>query len=174
MRAGGRYVGWQGGTALAAALGLSSVSLSEPQASSPGALISINSPHPHSYALWEDYDAQMSAGGAAVIASFPDHPFVSGYATKANTLAGSAIEAVDRVGDGSVTVFSLEPNYRGYTDSTTRLLRDAIIATPGAAARPRAAVGRGPGDAAVRAHVRAARRARRWPGGTSPSASGGS
>ncbi len=150
VRNGGRYVGWQGGTALASALGLSSVGLSDPQAQSPGALLSINSPYPHSYALWEDYDAQMSANGAAVVASFPDHPFVSGFARKADTLSGSAIEAVDRVGDGSVTVFSLEPNFRAYTDSTTKLLWQAMLATPAAAAAAAPQVVRGENPSALR------------------------
>ena len=127
-------MGWQGGTALATSLGLSSATLTDAEASSPGALLSINSPYPHNYALWEDYDGQLSANGAAVVASFPDHPFVSGYAEKPDTLAGSAIEAVDRVGDGSVTVFSVEPNFRAYTDGTTKLLRDAMLATPTAPA----------------------------------------
>lgn len=130
VRAGGRYVGWQGGTGLAADLGLSSVSVTEARASSPGALLSINSPYPHNYALWEDYDGQMAANGAAVVASFPAQPFTSGYIEKPNTLAGSAIEAVNRVGSGSVTVFSLEPNLRAYTDGTAKLLLDAIYATP--------------------------------------------
>ena len=130
VAAGGRYVGWEGGTALAADLGLSSVTLTEARAVSPGALIAMNAPYPDTYALWSDYDAQMGANGAAVVASFPAKPFVSGYAEKANTLAGSAVEAVNRVGTGSVTVFSIEPNQRGYTDGTARLLLDALLGTP--------------------------------------------
>lgn len=132
---GGRLIAWQGGTALAVALGLSSVGLRDAQAVSPGALLSINAPYAHDYALWEDYDKQMSGNGAAVIASFPAKPFVSGYAQQAATLAGSAVEAVNRVGGGSVTVFSLEPNFRAYTDGTAKLLFDALLATPGAAAK---------------------------------------
>ncbi|MHA3700925.1 M14 family zinc carboxypeptidase [Jatrophihabitans sp. YIM 134969] len=130
VAAGGRYVGWQGGTALAGRLGLSSATVTEAEASSPGALLSINSPYPHDYALWEDYDGQMSANGAAVVASFPAAPFTSGYIDEPDTLAGSAIEAVDLVGSGSVTVFSIEPNLRAYTDGTAKLLLDAVLATP--------------------------------------------
>ena len=130
VRGGGRYVGWQGGTALAGELGLSQATVTDAQASSPGALVAINSPYPHDYTLWEDYDGQMSANGAAVVASFPADPFTSGYIEKAGTLAGSAIEAVDRVGTGSVTVFSVEPNLRAYTDGTAKLLLDALLATP--------------------------------------------
>ncbi len=137
VRKGGRYVGWQGGTALAGKLGLSSVEPSPTRRrSSPGALLSIDSPYPHDYALWEDYDGQMSANGAAVVASFPQHPFVSGYAENAGSLGGSPIEAVNQVGGGSVTVFSVEPNFRAYTDGTTKLLRDAMLATPAPPAAP--------------------------------------
>jgi hypothetical protein len=130
VRAGGRYVGWQGGTGLAGALGLSTATVTEARATSPGALISINSPYPHQFALWDDYSGQMAANGAAVVASFPAEPFVSGYAENAGSLAGSAVEAVNRIGRGSVTVFSIEPNLRAYTDGTAQLLFDAMLATP--------------------------------------------
>jgi hypothetical protein len=132
---GGRYVGWQGGTVLAKSLGLTSVGLSEATAVSPGALLSLNAPRANTWALWDDSDAQMSPGGAAVITSFPASPFVSGYAEDTDTLAGSAVEAVDRVGAGSTTVFSIEPNFRGYSDGTAELLLDAVKGTPGESAR---------------------------------------
>ena len=134
VRGGGRFVGWQGGTGLANRLGLSPATISASQASSPGALLSIDSPYPHDYTLWEDYDGQLAANGASVVASFPEHPFVSGYVENADALGGSPIEVVNRVGSGSATVFSIEPNFRAYTDGTAKLLRDALLATPSASA----------------------------------------
>lgn len=132
---GGRYIGWQGGTVLASSLGITSVGLEEAKAVSPGALLSLNAPRANTWALWEDYNPAMTSGGAAVIASFPNSPFVSGYAENTDTLAGTAVEAVNRIGQGSTTVFSIEPNFRGYTDGTAKLLLDAVMATPGESAR---------------------------------------
>jgi hypothetical protein len=131
VRAGGRYVGWQGGALEASALHLSTVGFADPAAASPGALMRVDAPHPNTYVLWDSYDdQQMSAGSAQVIAAFPSRTFVSGYAEQTDTLAGSPVEAVDRVGAGSVTVFSVEPNFRGFTDSSAQLLFDAMLATP--------------------------------------------
>jgi Zinc carboxypeptidase len=145
VRNGGRYVGWQEGALLASALGVSTVGMSDPQAESPGALIRIRTTHGPNEIMWDNYYApQMSPGGARVIGAFPEHLFVSGYAKKAGTLAGSAAEAVDDVAQGSVTVFSYEPNFRAFTDGSARLLFRAILHTPlgslagarGSAAKP--------------------------------------
>jgi hypothetical protein len=128
---GGRYVGWQEGASLASALHLSSVGLSKPQAQSPGAVMRIHTTRGLNEILWDNYyGLQMTAGDARVVAAFPRHMFVSGYATKANTLAGTPVEAVDDVGAGSVTVFSFEPNFRAFTDGSARLLRCAMLHTP--------------------------------------------
>jgi hypothetical protein len=135
VHTGGRYVGWQGGALEASSLGLSSVGLADPTAQSPGALMRVDATHPDTYVLWDSYySPQMTAGNAQVIASFPSQMYVSGYAEQADTLAGSAVEAVDRVAAGSVTVFSVEPNFRGFTDGSSQLLFDAMLATPTTAA----------------------------------------
>jgi hypothetical protein len=131
VRAGGRYVGWQEGALLASSLDLSTVGLGDPQATSPGALMRIPTPHGPNEIMWDsDYGLQMTPGDARVIAAFPHHMFVSGYAQDAGTLAGTPAEAVDDVGAGSVTVFGYEPNFRAFSDGSARMLRDAILHTP--------------------------------------------
>jgi hypothetical protein len=131
VRAGGRYVGWQVGADLAVSLGLSSVRMSEAPAASPGALMRLVAPHPDEYAMWDSYYSElMDPNGAGVVAKFPDEMFVSGYAEDADKLAGSAVEAVQQVGAGSTTVFTVEPNFRAFTDGTARLLFDAMLHTP--------------------------------------------
>ena len=131
VKNGGRYVGWQEGTVLASALKLSSVGLSSSKTKSPGALMRIETPHGQNEVMWDDdYGLQMTPGNARVVAAFPAHMFVSGYAKNAATLAGTAVEAVDDVHAGSVTVFNTEPNFRAFTDGSARLLFDAILGTP--------------------------------------------
>lgn len=131
IRAGGRFVGWQEATTLAVRLGISSVQLSNPKASSPGALMRIDGPHPNEYALWDEYYSPViDPNGAGVVAQFPAHMFVSGYAEQADTLAGTPVETVEQLGSGSTTLFTVEPNFRGYSDSTARLLFDAMLSTP--------------------------------------------
>jgi len=128
---GGRYVGWQQGALLASSLDLSSVGLSDPQAASPGAVLRIATPRGSNEIMWDSYDGvQLSAGDSRVVAAFPRHMFVSGYASGAATLAGTPVEAVDEVGKGSVTVFSFEPNFRAFTDGSARMLLSAIEGTP--------------------------------------------
>ena len=65
-----------------------------------------------------------------MVGSFPQRMFVSGFATKTKTLAGTALETVEKVGGGSVTVFGYEPNFRAVADGSARLLREAILRTP--------------------------------------------
>jgi hypothetical protein len=131
VKNGGRYVGWQEGTLLASALGLTSVGLSSPKASSPGALMRIDTAQGPNEIMWDDYyGLQMTPGNARVLAAFPAHMFVSGYAKSAATLTDTPAEAVDDVGTGSVTVFSFEPNFRAFTDGSARLLLRAILRTP--------------------------------------------
>jgi hypothetical protein len=40
------------------------------------------------------------------------------------------LETVEKVGDGSVTLFGVEPNFRAVADGSARLLRHAILRTP--------------------------------------------
>jgi hypothetical protein len=131
VKNGGRYVGWQEGALLASALGLTSVGLSDPKAASPGALMRVNTTRGPNEIMWDDYyGLRMTPGNAQVVAAFPSHMFVSGYAKNAATLVDTPVEAVDHVGTGSATVFSFEPNFRAFTDGSAQLVRSAIFRTP--------------------------------------------
>jgi hypothetical protein len=128
---GGRYVGWQEGALLASAVGISQVGMTTPQAESPGALMRIRTPQGPDEIEWDsDYNLALAPGAARVVASFPQLMFVSGFATKSKTLAGTPLETVERLGRGSVTVFGYEPNFRAVADGSARLLRQAILRKP--------------------------------------------
>jgi hypothetical protein len=128
---GGRYVGWQEGALLASSLGISQVVMGTPEAVSPGALMRIRTPRGPSMIEWDsDYNLVLAPGDARVVGAFPASMFVSGFATKTGTLAGTALETVEDVGRGSVTVFGYEPNFRAIADGSAGLLRLAILGTP--------------------------------------------
>jgi hypothetical protein len=80
---------------------------------------------------WDsDYNLVLAPGDARVVAAFPQRMFVSGFATDSDTLASTALETVEEVGDGSVTVLGFEPNFRAIANGSARLLREAILGTP--------------------------------------------
>jgi hypothetical protein len=132
VKGGGRYVGWQEGALLASALGVSQVGMDTPEAESPGALMRIRTPGGSTMIEWDsDYNLVLSpSSGARVAGAFPSDMFVSGFARKAGTLRGTVAQTVEDVGDGSVTVFGYEPNFRAVTDGSAMLLRQAILGTP--------------------------------------------
>ena len=179
VRAGGRYVGWRGGTELATRLGISSAQLAEPTSDVPGSLFRVDvASGPlargvgrEAWAFYE-YDRVMrSPDPAAVAVSFPPAGSadfaVSGFERGAEAeLGGTAAVLDERVGSGRSVVFSFEPNFRAFTDGTQKILRNAILG-PGrgaAAAAPTARAASGglsalqrpvrlsvlPADAAVR------------------------
>jgi hypothetical protein len=130
---GGRYVGWQEGALLASTLGISQVGMTAPKAASPGALMRIRTPDGQNEIEWDsDYNLVLNpgAGNARVVGAFPHRMFVSGFATKIKSLAGTAVETVEPHGRGSVTVFGYEPNFRAVADGSALLLRQAILGTP--------------------------------------------
>jgi hypothetical protein len=128
---GGRYVGWQEGALLASAVGISHVGMKTPKTESPGALMRIRAPRGRNEIEWDsDYNLVLQPGTARVVGAFPQHMFLSGFATKAGTLAGTALETVEKLGTGSVTVFGYEPNFRAVADGSAGLLRQAILRTP--------------------------------------------
>ena len=128
---GGRYVGWQEGALLASALKISQVGMLTPKTESPGAMMRIRTPQGPNEIEWDsDYNLVLAPGTARVVGSFPQHMYISGFATKPKTLAGTALETVEKVGRGSVTVFGYEPNFRAVADGSARLLREAILRTP--------------------------------------------
>ena len=128
---GGRYVGWQEGALLASAVGISHVGMNTPKSESPGALMRILTPRGPNEIEWDsDYNLVLAPGTARVVGAFPQRMFLSGFATKPKTLAGTALETVERVGSGSVTVFGYEPNFRAVADGSAGLLKLAILRTP--------------------------------------------
>jgi hypothetical protein len=150
VSAGGRYIGWQEGSQLAAALGISAVGMDTPKTRSPGAMMRILTPRGPTYIEWDsDYNLVLAPGtaDARVVGAFPQKMFVSGFATKIDTLAGTALETVENVDQGSVTVFGYEPNFRAVADGSAALLKEAILRTPTGSVpstSPRSAPGKTP------------------------------
>ncbi len=111
---------------------------------------------------WDsDYNLALAPRGARVVGAFPNHMFVSGFAAKSEALAGTALETVERLGRGSVTVFGYEPNFRAVADGSARLLRQAILRTPTGSvpstsrATPRTVQDQRPSDVLRLGHTRA-------------------
>jgi len=128
---GGRYVGWQEGALLASAVGISKVGMGTPKAESPGAMMRIRTPQGPNMIEWDsDYNLVLDPGKARVVASFPKDMFVSGFAVKSKSLAGTALETVEKHRKGRVIVFGFEPNFRAVADGSARLLKRAILRTP--------------------------------------------
>jgi hypothetical protein len=137
---GGRYVGWQGGTELAARLGLTTAQLSEPTSDVPGTLLRVNvdgkSPLAKDVgaAAWQfySYDLVMRQPDPAKVAvaypaaTSPDW-FVSGFERGASELGGTAAVVDEAVGKGRTVLFGGEPNFRAFTDGTAKLLVNAIL-----------------------------------------------
>jgi hypothetical protein len=151
VNGGGRYVGWLGGTRLAAGLGITTATLAEPTSDIPGSLLRVRvdkgSPlgddvGPFAWAF-SAYDPVMRASDPARVAvAYPPagHPdfFVSGFAAGEEELGGTAAVIDEPVGEGRAVLFSFEPNFRAFTDGTQRLLRNAVLGPA-----PEAAAGTG-------------------------------
>lgn len=137
VEAGGRYVGYLGGTELAVGAGISTAVLKPSHTAAPGTLIRVRldpaSPlaagtsHP-----WVMYvnDAVMTPGLGQAAARFPalgDPVFhTSGLAIGVDELANTAALVDEAVGSGRSVVFSFDPNFRGWTEGTQRLLWNAL------------------------------------------------
>jgi hypothetical protein len=160
---GGRYVGWQGGTRLAAALGITTATLAEPTSDIPGSLLRVRVDRgnpvgedvgPFAWAFYA-YDVVMRASDPAQVAvAFPPAGspdfFVSGFAAGAEELGGTAAVIDEPVGEGRAVLFSFEPNFRAFTDGTQRLLRNAVLGpAPEAAAPTRAEAAARAGEVAA-------------------------
>ena len=129
---GGRYVGYLGGTELAIGAGVSTVVLKPSHTAAPGTLIRIVSSASQQAAAWAMYhdDALMSPGLGQALLSFPTAldkaTDTSGLAEGVEELAGSAAVIDEPVGLGRSVVFAFDPNFRGWTEGTQALLRDAL------------------------------------------------
>ncbi|WP_433468114.1 M14 family zinc carboxypeptidase [Spirillospora sp. CA-128828] len=149
-RNGGRYVGWQGGTQLAARLGLTTATLAEPTSDIPGTLFRVNvdgkSPLSEGVGAtaWNftSYDMVMKASSGVAV-SYPETGspdwFVSGFERGAAELGGTAAVVDQPVGEGRSVLFAAEPNFRAFSDGTAELLYNAVLGLdPKKAAAPQA------------------------------------
>ncbi|WP_433326478.1 M14 family zinc carboxypeptidase [Spirillospora sp. CA-294931] len=137
-RGGGRYVGWQGGTQLAARLGLTTATLSEPTSDIPGTMfrVTLDGSSPLAKGVggtaWNftSYDPVMKAdSGVAVSYPAAGSPewFVSGFEKGAAELGGTAAVVDQKAGAGRSVLFAAEPNFRALSDGTAKILRNAIV-----------------------------------------------
>ncbi|MGH3241826.1 MAG: M14 family zinc carboxypeptidase [Spirillospora sp.] len=149
-RDGGRYIGWQGGTELAALLGLTTATLSEPTSDIPGTLfrVKVDGSSPLAADVgataWNftSYDPVMKASSGVVV-SYPETGsaewFTSGFERGAAELSGTAAVVDQPVGQGRSVLFAADPNFRAFTDGTAKLLYNAILGPdPSKAAAPQA------------------------------------
>ncbi len=134
---GGRLITMGGSTELAAHLGLTTARLKSPTSDVPGSLIHAKvNPGPLSRGVgdnvWSfyEYDNVMHAAKKDVAVSFPSAKGkmwqISGFSRGARELAGTAVVVDERFGQGRVVSFAADPNYRGYTDGTQKILWNAI------------------------------------------------
>ncbi|MBO2446725.1 hypothetical protein J4573_06460 [Actinomadura barringtoniae] len=134
---GGRYIGWQGGTQLAARLGLTTATLTDPTSDIPGTMfrVTVDGKSPLAKGVggsaWNftSYDPVMKASSGVAV-SYPavNSPewFVSGYQKGAEELGGTAAVVDQPVGKGRSVLFAAEPNFRAFSDGTAKLLLNAI------------------------------------------------
>ncbi|GGS46044.1 hypothetical protein GCM10010156_00880 [Planobispora rosea] len=140
VAAGGRYVGWAGGTQLAVLAGVSGVTLAEPTSDVPGSLLRTTvSEGPLGAGVGRDvmtfyaYDLVMRAADpshAVVSYPAPDSPdwYVSGFAAGAEELGGTAAVVDEPVGAGRAVLFAADPNFRAFTDGTAKIVANAVTA----------------------------------------------
>jgi hypothetical protein len=147
VNGGGRIVAWQGGAEVAVKAGVSTAKFAGSHTNMPGTLVrvSLDSSSPLAAGVgdrdWVMYldDRTMQPGlGAAVgtipAAGDPDYA-TSGLAIGVGTLAGTSVLADEAVGNGRVVSFSIDPNFRAWTQGTQRLLWNAIVGPDPSAAR---------------------------------------
>ncbi|MEN3360361.1 MAG: hypothetical protein V7637_4343, partial [Mycobacteriales bacterium] len=153
VRGGGQYVGWRGGTLLAARLGLTDAQLADPTSDVPGSMFRVNVAPGSPLAAgvgptaWQfyDYDLVMHAANPSnAVVSYPaaDSPdwFTSGFASGAEELGGTAAVVDEPFGAGRSVLFAAEPDFRALTDGTAKLLLNAIVGPrPAPTAAPAAA-----------------------------------
>jgi hypothetical protein len=139
VNAGGRYVGWRGGTRLAARMGLTTATLTPPKSDIPGSLVRVRVEEEHpirsgvgpfAWVMYSYDDIMRASNPAHVAVRDPQRDskdfFISGFASHANELGGTAAVVDEPVGGGRVVVFSFEPNFRAFTDGTQKLLFNAV------------------------------------------------
>jgi hypothetical protein len=169
VNGGGRIVAWQGGAVVAAKAGASTVKFGNSQTNAPGTLIrvSVDDGSPLAAGVgarnWVMYldDPRMQPGLGTSVADFPafgDPDYAtSGLTIGVDSLAGSTAVADEAVGAGRVVSFSIDPNFRAWSQGTQRMLWNAIVgpdpagfgAPAAAGSRERAAAEKAAADAAA-------------------------
>ena len=169
VNTGGRIVAWQGGAEVAVKAGASSAKFGTSHTNMPGALVRValdpESPladgiGDRNWVMYQD-DRTMQPGLGAAVATFPaagDPAYAtSGLTIGVETLAGSSAVVDEAVGGGRVVAFSVDPNFRAWTQGTQRMLWNAIVgedpagvgAASAAGSRVRAAAEKAAQDAAA-------------------------
>jgi len=139
VQAGGRYIGWRGGAALAGRLGLTTALLKKPKSDIPGSLIRVAvdpaSPLARGVGpfdwMYYEYDLVMEARGGTAPVTYPaagtEDFFVSGFEEGAEELGGTTAVVDEPRGGGRVLLFASDPNYRAFTQGSQELLWNAIF-----------------------------------------------
>jgi hypothetical protein len=141
VNAGGRYVGWRrGGAVLAARLGITTAQLREPTSEVAGALFRVlveqESPLAASIGrfnwVFYDFDLVMTASDPGHVAvAYPEASsedfFISGFGEGHEELGGTAAVVDEPVGSGRAVIFSIDPNFRAWTEGTQQVLRNAVL-----------------------------------------------
>ena len=139
VNGGGRLVAWQGGAEVAAKAGVTTVKFALSHTNMPGTLVRVELDPSSPLAAdvgeldWVMYldDDLMQAGLGTAVGTFPgagDPAFAtSGLAIGVEALAGTPFLVDEAVGDGRVIAFSIDPNFRAWSQGTQRLLWNAIV-----------------------------------------------
>jgi len=139
VNAGGRYVGYRGGAELATRYGISTAQLQQPNTVIPGSLIRVELDQSSPLAdgvgdfAWVMYDGDriLNPGGGTAPVTYPAFGSpdfaVSGLPTGADRLGGTAAVVDEPIGSGRTIVFSVDPNYRAWTEGTQQILWNAIL-----------------------------------------------
>ena len=147
VNTGGRIVAWQGGVEVAVKTGVSTVKLGGSHTNAPGTLIrvAVDGASPvatgigsRDWIMYQD-DKTMKPGLGTSVATYPaaGQPAfaTSGLAIGVDGLAGTSAVVDEAVGAGRVVAFASDPNFRGWTQGTQRLLWNALLGGPAAGAR---------------------------------------
>ena len=134
---GGRLVTMAGATELAARMELTTARLRSPESDVPGALVRARmSGGPLAGGVGDTvwsfyyYDYVMRAAKKSVSVRFPAgnsrYWAISGFARGARELARTAVAVDERYRRGRVVAFAADPNFRGFTAGTQRIVWNAI------------------------------------------------
>ncbi len=139
VNGGGHLISWRGGTEVAAQLGLTTAVLENPGSDVPGSLVRVRvsrgSPLHRgvgdvAYAYY-NYDKVMRAPADRVKVWLPPTGsgdwFVSGFATGAEELGGTAAVVDEPIGSGRSTVFTVEPNLFANAPGFQKIVRNALL-----------------------------------------------